>query len=90
MAITVDTGNISNATPVANATSPQTWNHTTAIDVDMLVVTTTIYDTSSTDGIIESVTFDGKALTKGTEYYDSLCDGHVSIWYGLYGWSGRC
>jgi hypothetical protein len=81
MAITVDTANISNATPNANASSPQTWNHTTAAGVNLVVVCVSIYDTSSTDGIVSTVTFDGKGLTEGTLYYDSLCDGHVSIWW---------
>jgi hypothetical protein len=79
--ITVDTGNITIATPVANATSPQTFSHTCGAHVKLLVVVITIYDISSTDGVVSAVTYDDDPLDEATQYYDSLCDGHVSIWW---------
>jgi hypothetical protein len=81
MTITVDTGNISSKGNVANATSPQTWAHTTGANVDMIVVMVTIFDISPTDGIVSGVTFDGKALASSFVEYDALCDGHVSVWW---------
>lgn len=51
------------------------------------IVVVTVYDTSSTDGLItalditESYNGTAHALTKVDEYYDGTCDGHVSIWY---------
>ncbi|MHC4240461.1 MAG: hypothetical protein ACYSUC_12055, partial [Planctomycetota bacterium] len=81
MTITVDTGNVSSKGNVANATSPQTWSHTTGANVDMIVVCVTIFDISATDGVVSAVTFDGKSLTSSFVEYDVTCDGHVSVWY---------
>lgn len=81
MTITVDTGNISIATPVTNASSPQQFSHLCGADVDLLVVVITIYDTSSGDGVVSGVNYNGDPLASATLYYDSLCDGHVSIWW---------
>jgi hypothetical protein len=81
MAITVDTGNITVASPVANASSPQTFSHTCGANVKLLVVPITIYDASATDGVVSAVTYDGAPLSSATLYYDALCDGHVSIWW---------
>jgi hypothetical protein len=88
MTITVDTGNITSKGNQANATSPQTWTHTTASDVDAIVVIVTIYDTSivtiydtsSTDGVVSAITFDGKTLDSSFVEYDSTSDGHISVW----------
>jgi hypothetical protein len=82
MTITVDTGNITVATPQANVGSPQTFAHTCAADVDGLVVVITIYDTSSSDGVVSGVKYNNVSFDSpaATIYYDSLCDGHVSVW----------
>lgn len=82
MTITVDTGNISVATPAANASSPQTFSHTCGANVDALVVKVTIYDTSSSDGVVSGVKYNGVSFDSpaATLYYDPLCDGHCSVW----------
>jgi hypothetical protein len=46
----------------------------------MVVVVVTIYDTSSSDGVVSAVTFDGKPLTSRFVEYDATCDGHISVW----------
>ena len=82
MSITVDIGNITVATPVTNAGSPQTFSHTCGTDVDALVVVVTIYDTSASDGVVSGVKYNGVSFDSpaATLYYDALCDGHVSVW----------
>lgn len=82
MTITVDTGNITVATPQVNASSPQTFDHTCGANVDALVVVVTIYDTSSSDGIVSGVKYNGVSFDSpaATLYYDALSDGHVSVW----------
>jgi len=51
-----------------------------------LIATVIIYDTSSTDGVVTDVVQEKEGageyryFTKIKEYYDSVCDGHVSIW----------
>lgn len=83
MAITVDSGNISLLGNQTNASSPQTWNHTTGANVDGIVVVVGIVDSSATDGIVSSVSFDGKALTSHFVEYDSTTNGHISVWSRL-------
>ena len=82
MTITVDTGNITIATPQVNAGSPQSFDHTCGANVDGLVVVVTIYDTSGTDGVVSGVKYNGISFDSpaATLYYDALCDGHVSVW----------
>jgi hypothetical protein len=79
--IAVDIPNITIATPETNASSPQQFSHECSTDVKLLVVTVTIYDTSSSDGVVSGVTYNGDPLDDAALYYDSLCDGHVSIWW---------
>jgi hypothetical protein len=59
-------------------------------DEKSIVCVVSIFDTSSSDGVISSLKIqDNNApggtgdyeFTKADEYYDSTCDGHVSIWY---------
>jgi hypothetical protein len=78
--MTITIGTQTDATPAANATSPQTWTHSTDANTDMVVVAVTIYDVSATDGVVSAVTYDGKTLTSRFVEYDATCDGHISVW----------
>jgi hypothetical protein len=82
MTITVDTANITVATPQTNESSPSTFSHTCGANVDALVVVVTIYDTSDTDGVVSGVKYNNVSFDTpaATIYYDALCDGHCSIW----------
>ena len=76
-------GNHHVLSPKANSTNPSTWTGNDLHDsTTAIVVCITIYDTSSGDGVVSAVSYGALSLTSSTVYYDSLCDGHCSIWYG--------
>jgi len=80
--MTISLGTQNDFTATANASSPQSKSITVASNTDLLVCTISIYDTSSTDGLISSVIFNTtEPLELATQYYDATSDGHVSIWY---------
>lgn len=82
--MTITLGTKTDFTPVGNAPSPQTQAITVASGVDMLVCVVTIFDTSSTDGVVSGInlaTPNEDFIIAGGPYYDALCDGHVSVWY---------
>jgi hypothetical protein len=67
-------------TPQANQSSPYQESFDLADVSTAIVVTITIYDTSSTDGVVSGITFAGDSMTEIFKYYDSVCDGHISAW----------
>jgi len=82
--MTISVGTITGFTPGGNANSPQSQALTLGSGIEMLVVTTSFYDTSSTDGIISGITWNTtENFLEGTMHYDATCGGHVSIWYLL-------
>lgn len=83
MTITIDTANIGGSGPVASPTSLYYWTHKCGLDVDMLVVVITIYDTDPDDGVVSQVTYLGDDFTEATQYFDATADAHVSVWYLL-------
>jgi hypothetical protein len=78
MSITV--GTQTNSGNQANATSPQTFTHSTDANTIAVIVVVTIFDVSATEGVVSAVSFDGKALTSRLVEYDATCDGHISVW----------
>lgn len=68
-------------TPSANETPPETESFTLDASTKAIIVTITIYDTSSSDGVVSGVTWNTtEDMTLVKRYYDSVSDGHLSIW----------
>jgi hypothetical protein len=80
--MTITYGTETDFTPEATATSPQTQEITVASNTDMLVLVVTIYDTSSTDGIVSGATFNTTEdfdIVTNFPFYDGTSDGHLCI-----------
>lgn len=77
--MTITVGTQTNSGNQANQPSPFTWQHSTDADTVAVAVVVTIYDTSSSDGVVSGITYDGKTLTLRLVEYDATCDGHLCI-----------
>jgi hypothetical protein len=82
--MTISVEHIHNAIPETNSSGNDVSGVTVSTG-EVLIMVVTMYDTSSADGVIYRAQWDfggtDEDFTKAIEYYDSLCDGHVSIWY---------